>query len=96
MARDGEAWEEMEQYNKNDVQILEGVYYKLRPWIKGHANHSVFSGTLVCPTCGGSHYKRDGYYYSNAGKYQRFQCKDCGTPFRNNKTEANPEKFLGL
>jgi hypothetical protein len=96
MEKDKDAWEEMETYNKGDIETLEGVYYKLRPWIKGHANHSVFRGDLVCPTCGSSHYQRRGYQFTRAGKYARFQCTDCGSWFRHNKTEAVTEKFLDL
>jgi uncharacterized protein YprB with RNaseH-like and TPR domain len=96
MEKDADAWKEMEVYNKGDIDTLEGVYYKFRPWIRGHANHSVFRGDLVCPTCGGTHYQRRGYHVTRAGKYQKFQCSDCGSWFRHNKTEAATEKFLDL
>jgi transposase-like protein len=86
----------MEEYNKNDVVILEQVYDSIKPWIKGHANYSVFHGNLVCPTCGGSSHQRRGYAVSSAGKYARYQCKDCGTWFRSNKSEAEKDKFIGL
>lgn len=97
MANDPAAWKEMEEYNKNDVIILEAVYEAFKPWIKGHANHSVFSGDLLCPTCGGNHYHRRGVQVTVAGKYPRYQCVDCGTWFRGNKSEIrNKEKFLGI
>lgn len=96
MNRDQKAWEEMEIYNRGDVETLEEVYYKLRPWIKGHANHSTFDSALVCPTCGGTEYQRRGYHLTKAGKYPRFQCKDCGSWFRGSKTEAPTEKFLDI
>lgn len=93
MANDPNAWKEMEEYNKQDVNILEGVYYKLQPWIKGHANHSLFNvGSLVCPRCGGNHYQRRGYTYTLASKYQRYQCTSCGGWFKDNKI-LNKKEF---
>jgi DNA polymerase elongation subunit (family B) len=89
MANDPKAWEQMEEYNINDVVILEEVYHKLLPWIKNHPNHGVVDGeTAVCPNCGSKHLQRRGYAYTTAGKYQRFQCKDCGTWSRGRKSEA--------
>jgi len=96
MERDKNAWEEMEVYNKGDIITLEEVYYKLKPWIKGHANHSVHTGDLVCPNCGSDHFQRRGYHLTNAGKYPRFQCQDCAHWFRGNHTEAAKDKFLSV
>lgn len=96
MKGDKDAWAEMEVYNKGDIGTLEEVYYVFRPWIKGHANHSVFSGDLVCPTCGSTHFVRRGYNYTQAGKYARFQCKDCSKWFQSNKSEAATQKFKDL
>lgn len=96
MNKDSEAWAIMKEYNINDVTLLEETYYKVLPWISGHINHSVVSGTLVCPSCGSIHYQRRGYAISKAGKYARFQCTDCGSWFKGNKNEAEKEKFLDL
>jgi predicted RNA-binding Zn-ribbon protein involved in translation (DUF1610 family) len=95
MQKDSAAWAEMEAYNKHDVTILEQNYYKILPWIKGHINRSTFTGDLVCPNCGSNHFQRRGYHLTSAGKYQRFQCNDCGHWFRGNKNEgAKKEKFI--
>lgn len=98
MAHKEKAWKEMEKYNKNDVVILEALYHKLLPWIKGHPNHSVVNGKLVCPNCGGSHYQKRGFAYTSAAKYQRLQCSDCGNWFRSGKSlAAGPEgKFINV
>lgn len=85
MNGDKESWAEMQAYNIQDVIILEKVYYKLQPWIKGHANHSLFSaGNLVCPHCGGTHHQKRGFSYTLASKFQRYRCIDCGTWFKDN------------
>ncbi|HEX7129113.1 MAG TPA: hypothetical protein VF217_03475, partial [Rhodanobacteraceae bacterium] len=94
MNGDAESWRVMERYNKQDVILLERVYDRLLPWIKGHPNHSTHSGDLVCPYCGGTHYQRRGEAVTAAGRYWRYQCKDCGGWFRHNKTIATTEKFL--
>lgn len=94
MQKDSEAWTKMEAYNKNDVVELEKLYNVLLPWIKTHPNHSVHSGDLVCPRCGGYHYQKRGTALTTTGKYTRYQCKDCGHWFRENKTLAPTEKFI--
>lgn len=72
-----EAWVEMEQYNKRDVLALEGVYNRLAPW--GTAvNHSTYTDSTLDPcNCGSTSFTKRGYNYSNAGKYQRFECTQC-------------------
>ena len=83
-----EDWYNMQEYNKNDVIVLENVYNKLKPWIKNHANHGLFSDDgLVCPNCGGNHYHKRGFAYTHAGKYQRFHCQGCKNWFRAKKAE---------
>lgn len=92
------AWKEMEEYNKQDVVLLERLYYKLLPWIKGHANMSIYEGKQVCPNCGGNHSHKRGFAYTNSCKYQRYQCLDCGTWFRDTKNVGLKagEKFVHI
>lgn len=85
MAGNRESWATMEEYNVQDVVLLEQVYDRLKPWIIGHPNHGTFSGNLVCPNCGGHRFQKRGYAYTAACKYQRYQCNDCGAWFKDNK-----------
>lgn len=79
MANDQSSWKIMEQYNRQDVKLLEDLYYVLRPWIKQHPNMSLFSnGDEVCPVCGSKHLRWKGYRYTNSAAYRRFVCNDCG------------------
>lgn len=80
MKGDRDAWEDMVEYNIADVMILEDVYMKLRPWIKPHPNLGLYtdSNEMVCPTCGSSHVHKRGHYYTNVGRYQRYNCTSCG------------------
>lgn len=99
MNKDSEAWKVMEKYNVHDVLLLEKLYIKLIPWIKGHANYSLYEeDSFVCPSCGSKHYHRRGYQYTNACKYQRYHCIDCGSWFRGTKSEAPKpgRKFVSI
>ena len=90
------AFEEMEEYNIKDVIVLEALYDRILPWIKGLPNQSVMLEAPVCPACGGKHHQRRGFHITQAGKYQRYQCK-CGFWFRGNKTEVPlKDKFLPI
>lgn len=94
MNDDAQAWSDMEEYNIQDVYLLEDLYYKLLPWIKSHPNHSVHSGDMVCPNCGSSKHQKRGYSFSLAGKYQRYRCSGCGSWFRGIKNLADRSKFV--
>ena len=98
MNKDSEAWAKMEEYNINDVVLLEKVYEKFKPWIKHHLNLSTVHNDQVCPNCGGHHYQRRGYAYTAISKFQRFQCVDCGNWFRGNKNlrEKSTERFVNV
>jgi len=94
LARDKEAWAKMEEYNKNDVTLLEKVYYRFLPWIKSHINHSAFKNEVVCPNCGSHSIQKGGFSITRTGKYQRHQCQDCGHWSRGNKNLSKGEKLV--
>lgn len=92
MAKDPEAWAKMEEYNKQDVNLLEKVYYKFRPWIKHHLNFSLYTdGGVICPNCGGAHHQKRGYCFTTLSKFQRYQCVDCGLWFRGTTNLRSPQ-----
>lgn len=74
-----EAWIEMKKYNIMDVDVLEEVYLKLRAWDTRHPNINVEDDeeTMRCPKCASTKLERRGFYTTNVGKYQRYQCKSC-------------------
>ena len=86
---DEEALEYMSEYNVKDTQILEEVYLKLRPWIKGHPNCGNFvdSEVPICSICGSTDFVRipGQYYYTSVGKYSLYRCKKCGAVSRGRK-----------
>lgn len=98
MAGDHKSWDDMIRYNKHDVRVLERLYHRLLPWIKGHPNIGAYEDVAVCPHCGGHHVQRRGYAVTRNMKYPQFQCQTCGTWFRNNKTvtEKGIERYIGV
>jgi hypothetical protein len=90
----------MEEYNKEDVRLLEDVYLKLRPWIKGHPNLGLYveSDGVVCPNCGSEDVQWTGkFYFTQTGKYETFQC-NCGAfgRSRTNSFDKELRKSLGV
>lgn len=89
MAKNREAFETMEAYNKQDVLLLEKVYDRLLPWIDKHPNRSVLDDTFCCPKCGSKSYHQRGEAVQVTGRYMRYQCQDCGGWFRLNIREKS-------
>lgn len=78
---DQDAWDDMVEYNVQDLYPLEELYKRLRPFMKNHPNLNVYDhgDETVCPNCGGKHLKNyKGYYYTNLSKFRRYECLDCG------------------
>ena len=85
---DKEALQYMLKYNMKDVDILEEVYIKLRPWIKNHPNIGNLAGEqTACANCGSTNLLliHGKYYYTSVGKYNIFVCNDCGAVSRGRK-----------
>jgi DNA polymerase elongation subunit (family B) len=91
MNKDAEAWSMMEEYNRQDVALLELVFNKLLPWIKPFPNINLYNenGNMRCPRCGSDKLSRNGHDYTQASKYQRFKCKICGSNMRGRKNMAD-------
>ena len=87
-----EAWAEMEEYNREDVVVLEELYLKMLPYIDNHPNvvQHVHGEEIHCPKCGSTNIQWRGYYYTKMGLcYRRFQCQDCGGWGRARYTERD-------
>lgn len=95
MNKDKDAWERMEEYNIQDVYLLESVYHEFLPWIKNHPNKAIHDDSEhSCPSCGSKNIQKRGYNVTRGGKYQRYQCSDCGTWSSARKTEKIKEGIL--
>lgn len=88
MEGDPKAWAKMKKYNKQDVDLLEKVYLRMRPWMVNHPSLAVtdemFDG---CPVCGGTDRQSRGYNYTKTGRKKRYQCLTCGSWHSDKHTE---------
>ena len=65
----------MKKYNANDVELLEKIYLRFRPWIdKAIGTHHGVS----CPKCSSKNLQSRGLTRSSTMSYRRYQCNDCG------------------
>lgn len=83
---DEEAWAHMVEYNIGDVELLEKVYLRLRPFMEKHPNLNVLvnaegkgDGGIKCPACLSERMQKRGFSITQTGSKQRYQCKDCGS-----------------
>lgn len=76
MSGDTKSWKTMVEYNKQDVELLEKVFLKLRPWMNNFP--VVRSENGDCRNCEGSHLQKRGFSFTRTSKIQRLQCQDCG------------------
>ena len=72
------AWKDMERYAKKDTLLLGPLYNVLKPFITT-VNQALFDGSeWACPHCGSESLQKRGYDFTASGKFQRYQCVDCG------------------
>lgn len=90
------AWKEMEKYNKYDVLALEELYNKMAPWDSSINFNLYRDGDDVKCNCGSKHLMKNGYAYTNIGKFHRYYCKDCGAPVRGRQNLLSPKKKASL
>lgn len=83
MAGDPDSWDRMKEYNKHDVDLLEKIYLRLRPFMDNHPDVNTvtgdFSKTPACHTCGSSRVQKRGFAFTKTGRKQRYQCGDCSS-----------------
>lgn len=91
LAKNKEAFKEMELYNKRDVDVLEEVYDRLIPW-DNSINFAVYNGGQHVCTCGSTDLRNKGVTVTNSGIFQRYKCKKCGKPFQDKINELTPEQ----
>ncbi len=73
---DVKSWRLMKKYNRMDVELLEKVYLRLRPYMNTHPVVST-DNELICPVCGSDHLQSRGWVYMNVFKKRRVQCQNC-------------------
>lgn len=97
MAGNKEDQAAMEEYNRQDVNLLSPIYTRVLPWVDNHPNVGLFVDTTepVCSHCGSSHIQSRGprkHERTGVALYQRFQCQDCGKWLRGGQNELPKDK----
>jgi DNA polymerase elongation subunit (family B)/predicted RNA-binding Zn-ribbon protein involved in translation (DUF1610 family) len=84
---------EMENYNKQDVVLLEEVYLELRPWIKSHPSVALFleEDKHICPSCGHDHLTKKGTYRTQVSVFDTYQCNSCSAISRSRENKVPKE-----
>lgn len=88
----------MEQYCKQDVEVLEQVFTGLRPLIKNSElpNYNSFTETDVCPNCGSKELHKHGVITRLTGDVQRYLCTNCGTTSSKKIDSKTRTKAIGV
>jgi hypothetical protein len=93
MKGNASALSEMEEYNIQDVRILEETYLVIRPWIKPHPNMGLFildEKEHRCPNCGSDKLTAQGKCYNTtANVYELMRCDNCKASSRKRLGVAN-------
>lgn len=73
------AWRELEKYNKQDILALEELYTRIYPW-DNSINFNAYTDESAPKTCHceSSAFNRNGYKFTDYGKFQRYRCRKCG------------------
>lgn len=92
-----DAWDEMEVYNIDDILSLEELYDVIQPWANNLPNFNAYSNTLDTRCrCGSFEIVKNGFAFTNLGKYQRYTCQDCGAHMRDRTNLLSKEKRATL
>lgn len=81
-ARDHEAMDKMTKYCKQDVRTLNAAFKVLRPFATNIPNYNLYphgGDKVLCPSCGSTRLKKEGFIYTKTGSNQRYKCIDCHT-----------------
>jgi transposase-like protein len=91
-----EAWLEMLEYNTIDVEVLEKVYLKLRPYDKKHPNVSMYFTDRTerrCVCCGSTDLSlTDKKSFTGLSQFAVYQCNSCGKHSRSRLNTLTKEE----
>lgn len=94
---DEESLDYMVTYNIHDVELLEEIYLKMRPYIKSHPNVGLYfeSNESVCTHCGSNELIHESEYYTRMGIYDVYRCS-CGALSRVRKSKKVNNNMLSV
>jgi hypothetical protein len=92
---DRKAIADMVAYNRGDVELLERVFNKLRPYMPNHVNRELFGQAEgACPRCGSLHIQKRGLYRTRVQIYQKYYCTECTGWFRGKQSQLTTRSRL--
>lgn len=76
---DPDAMESMVEYNIKDVELLQEVLHKLKPYAVGLPRlvDAEEKDEMICPFCGSGDLMRRGFYRTQSNNFARLQCQEC-------------------
>ena len=93
---DEDSWKEMLEYNTTDVEVLENVYLKLRPYDKKAPNVSMYYEDKTqhrCVCCGSTSLTlTDKKSFTGLSEFAVYQCNNCGKHNRNRANSLTKEE----
>lgn len=92
-------WKMMLDYNTVDVEVLESVYLKLRPYDKQHPNVAVYyeDNHRRCVCCGSKRLVlTDKKSFTGTSEFDVYQCGNCGKHNRSRKNNLSKDKRESL
>ena len=92
-----DAWKEMERYNRHDVLSTGELYQKLSAWDSNAINFALYTDEeeTVCQ-CGCHDFVKNGFYYTQVSKFQKYKCKSCGAETRSRINLFSKDKRKSL
>ena len=95
IAGDEKDWAKMRKYNLHDIELLEQLFERLKPWMR-LPNQSLHSDK-GCPSCGQTgKMVKWGTAFLRSRAYQRWRCNACGAYSRDLKNATAKTDRVGL
>jgi DNA polymerase elongation subunit (family B) len=98
--KDKKAMKLMEDYCKQDVDLLEKCFKRLMPLVNNMPNYNLYRSekqrnedAKLCHNCGSEDLVKNGFYGTKTMMYQRVRCKQCGTSHRLDANGNKPRTF---
>lgn len=91
--RDQAALNKMGKYCLKDVLLTTKCFVALRPFVSNIPNQNLWLKShteMVCPACGSTRLKNNGWRHTQTKTYQRLMCLDCNTWARLDAKNRNP------
>lgn len=93
---DQKAIDKMVRYNRKDVRLLEKVFLRMRPYVRGLPRMAIPERDRehACPHCASANLQKRGFHDTNVSRFQTWQCNKCGRYSRTYRGTLQPRAGL--